>query len=140
MSGNAIPTIDRDSYSAVLSSYLPAPIRTEADNERALSQIEALMNQPSLTAAETDLLELLTQLVERFEAEHYAFPSEDQATPLEMLQFLMESNELKQADFVGVIGFKGVVSEVVNGKRGISKGMAIALSKRFNVDAGLFLF
>lgn len=44
MIGNAIPTIDRDSYSAVLSSYLPAPIRTEADNERALSQIEALMN------------------------------------------------------------------------------------------------
>lgn len=79
------------------------------------------------------------QLVERFEAEHYAFPSEHQATPLEMLQFLMESNELKQADFVGVIGSKGVVSEVVNGKRGISKGMAIALSKRFNVDAGLFL-
>lgn len=38
-----------------------------------------------------------------------------------------------------IVGSKGAVSEVMNGKRGISKNMAIALSERFNVDAGLFL-
>ncbi|MGC1306172.1 MAG: hypothetical protein WA885_03000 [Phormidesmis sp.] len=97
------------------------------------------MNQSSLTTAEEDLLDLLVQLIERFEEEYYAFPAEMQSTPLSMLLFLMESNHLKQADLVGTIGSKGVVSEVVNGKRGISKKMAIALSKRFNVDAGLFL-
>lgn len=139
MSGNAIPTIDRDSYSAVLSSYLPLPIRNEADNERALSQVEVLLNQESLTQAETDLLELLTQLIERFEAEQYTFPIQKQAAPLKMLRFLMESNNLKQADLVDVIGSRGVISEVFNGKRNINKAMAIALGKRFNVDAELFI-
>ena len=139
-SGSAIPTIDRESYRDVLSTYLPLPIRTEEDNEKALSQVEILMHQDALTAAEDDLLELLVQLIERFEEEHYAFPPEMQGTPLDMLLFLMESNYLKQADLVGVIGSKGVVSEVVNGKRGISKKMAIALADRFKVDAGLFLF
>lgn len=139
MSGSAIPIIDRESYSSVLANYLPCPIRTEADNERALSQVEALMSQGSLTAAETDLLELLIQLVEHFEAEHYAFSTENQATSLEMLLFLMESNCLEEADLVGVIGSSDIVSEVLEGKRRINRRMAIALSKQFKVDAGLFL-
>jgi HTH-type transcriptional regulator / antitoxin HigA len=139
MNGNAIPTIDRESYSAILTNYLPVPIRTEEDNERAISQLEALAHQDSLTAAEEDLLELLTQLIEHFEEKHYAFEPEQQSTPLDRLLFLMESNHLKQSDLVGTLGSKGVVSEVVNRKRGISKGMAIALGNRFNVDAGFFL-
>ncbi len=143
MHGSETPTIDRDidreSYSALLSSYLPMPIRTEEDNERATAQLEVLAHQDSLTEAEETLLELLVQLIERFEEEHYAFPPEQQSTPLSMLLFLMESNNLKQADLVGIIGSKGVVSEVVNGKRGISKKMAIALGNRFNVSPALFL-
>lgn len=139
MSGNVTPTIDRNSYRDLLSVYLPGPIRTEGDNERALAQVESLMNKESLTSAETDLFELLVQLIEHFEDEHYAFPEEKQAQPLDMLKFLIESNHLKQADLVGIIGSKGVVSEVINGKRGISKAMAIALGQRFNVNPGLFL-
>jgi len=139
MSGSAIPTIDRESYAAVLANYLPAPIRTEEDNERAIAQLDRLAHQDSLTKAETDLMELLIQLVERFESENYTFPEEHQANPLDRLLFLMESHRLKQADLVGLIGSKGVVSEVINGKRGISRRMAIALGQRFNVDAGLFL-
>ena len=139
MSGSKTPIIDRESYSAVLASYLPTAIKTEEDNERAIAQAEALTHQSSLTEAESKFLELLIQLIERFEEEHYAFPPEMRAGPIDMLIFLMESNALKQVDLVGVIGSKGVVSEVVNGKRGISKKMAIALGNRFNVDAGLFL-
>jgi HTH-type transcriptional regulator / antitoxin HigA len=144
MSGNATLTIDRDSYnrdsySDVLLAYLPQPIKTEADNERAIAQLEALLHQDSLTAAEEKLSELLGQLIERFESEQYAFSVEDGVTPLNILLFLMESNDLKQADLVGIIGSKGVVSEVINGKRGISKKMAIALAQRFNVEASLFL-
>ncbi len=120
-------------------TYHLTELKTEEDNERAISQLEALSHQDFLTAAEKDLLELLTQLIEHFEEEHYAFSPEQQSTPLDRLLFLMESNDLKQSDLVGMLGSKGVVSEVVNGKRGISKGMAIALGNRFNVDAGFFL-
>lgn len=120
-------------------TYRLTKLKTEEDNERATSQLEALAHQDSLTAAGEDLLELLTQLIEHFEEEHYAFAPEQQATPLDRLLFLMESNHLKQTDLVGTIGSKGVVSEVIHGKRSISKGMAIALGKRFNVNADFFL-
>ena len=50
-----------------------------------------------------------------------------------------EVRELKQADLVGVIGSKGVVSEVVHGKRAISKAQAKALGKFFNVNPSVFI-
>jgi HTH-type transcriptional regulator / antitoxin HigA len=51
----------------------------------------------------------------------------------------MEEHDLKQADLVGVIGSRGVVSEAVNGKRNISKAQAAVLSQLFHVDVGLFM-
>lgn len=51
----------------------------------------------------------------------------------------MEAHDLKQADLVGIVGPRGVVSEVVNGKRDICKAQASALSQIFYVDVGLFI-
>jgi antitoxin component HigA of HigAB toxin-antitoxin module len=63
----------------------------------------------------------------------------DLATPRSILLHLMEEHDLKQADLVGIIGSRGVVSEVVNGKQDISKAQASALSQLFHVDVGLFI-
>ena len=51
----------------------------------------------------------------------------------------MEARSFKQTDLIGVIGSSGVVSEVINGKREISKAQAKALGDFFHVDAGLFI-
>ena len=56
-----------------------------------------------------------------------------------MLLHLMEASDLKQENLLGVIGSRGVVSEVVNGKRNISKAQAKALAEFFSVDVGLFI-
>ena len=56
-----------------------------------------------------------------------------------MLLHLMESNNIKQENLVGVIGSRGVAREVVNGKRSISKTQIIALAEFFSVDVGLFI-
>ncbi|MEO0854050.1 MAG: transcriptional regulator, partial [Cyanobacteria bacterium J06648_11] len=80
--------------------------------------------------------DLLVLLVETYEREREVLPESD---PLSMLQFLMAQRGLAQADLVGVIGSSGVVSEVVNGKREISKGQAKALGEFFSVDYHLFL-
>ena len=53
--------------------------------------------------------------------------------------FFNGTKRFKQSDLVGVIGSKGVVSEVVNGKREISKAQAKALGDFLNVDAGMFI-
>jgi HTH-type transcriptional regulator / antitoxin HigA len=65
-----------------------------------------------------------------------SFPESD---PRDILIHLMESNDLKQSDLVGILGSSGVVSEVVNGKREISKAQAQSLGDRFNLSYKLFL-
>ena len=51
----------------------------------------------------------------------------------------MEARDLKQSDLVGILGSKGVTSEVINGKKGISKAQAKALGEFFRVLPSLFL-
>lgn len=51
----------------------------------------------------------------------------------------MEANEIKQENLIDVIGSRVVVSEVVNGKRSISKAQAKALAEFFSADVGLFI-
>ena len=55
------------------------------------------------------------------------------------LQFLMEQNDLRQADLVSIFGSRGRVSEVVNGKRAISKAQEKALGEFFKVSPELFI-
>ena len=123
--------------------HLPQPITSEDENERALAIVQDLMAIAHRSPEEDSLLELLVQLIERFEEEHYSFElnaSEGElANPRTILLHLMEEHDLKQADLVGVIGSRGVVSEVVNGKRKISKAQAAALARLFHVDVGLFI-
>lgn len=75
-------------------------------------------------------------LIEQYETENYPLET---AKPYEILQHLMESSGTKQADLVGIIGSSGVVSEVVNGKRNISKSQAKALGEYFKVSPSLFI-
>ena len=75
-------------------------------------------------------------MIEEYESKYYPDP---EVSPREVLLHFMEVRELKQADLVGVIGSKGVVSEVVNGKRAISKTQAKALGEFFNINPSLFI-
>src|SRR5437764_11724752 len=129
--------IDPARYRRLLSQTMPVIIETEEENERMLKVIEKLMDKgEGLSPEEEKLLKLLTKLVEDFE-ERYYHPRD--ATPLEVLQHLMESREVKQTHLWEVFGSKGIASEVLNGKRGISKTHAIALAEDFHIPADLFI-
>jgi HTH-type transcriptional regulator / antitoxin HigA len=129
-------TLDRDNYPQLLAEFVPQAIDSEAEYDRALAIAERLTFKQDKTAAEIKLLKLIVVLIEDYETEHYPM---DNVTPHELLQHLMESNNTRQADLVGLIGSRGVVSEVVNGKRAISKAQAKALGEFFNVSPGLFI-
>jgi HTH-type transcriptional regulator/antitoxin HigA len=58
---------------------------------------------------------------------------------LEVLLHLMSANNRKQADLVGKIVSKGVVSEIVNGKRSISKAQGKILGEILNVSPSVFI-
>jgi HTH-type transcriptional regulator/antitoxin HigA len=129
-------TIKRTAYGQLLAKSQPKPILNEEDYGLALAEVESLMSQEELTLEEETLLSLWALLIEEYEAKYYPIP---EATPRDILLHLIEVRKLKQADLVGVIGSKGVVSEVVNGKRAISKAQAKALAEFFNVNPGVFI-
>lgn len=129
--------IDPVRYRRLLSRSMPVVIETEEENSRILATVERLMKKgENLSAEEEKLLKLLTRLVQDFEERLYK-PSE--ATPLDVLHHLMEARGVKQSQLWEVFGSKGIASEVLSGKRGISKTHARALAKYFHVSADLFV-
>ena len=134
--GKMIPTINQDIYSNLLQETLPKVIENEVEYEEMLAKVENFIFTKNKSPEQVNLLKLLALLVEKYEAENYPLETPQ---PFEILQHLMESNHLRQADLVGIIGSSGVVSEVVNGKRSISKSQAKALANFFNVSAELFI-
>jgi HTH-type transcriptional regulator/antitoxin HigA len=116
---------------------MPIPIETEEDNERMLAVAGRLMEKgENLSAEEEALLRLLATLIEDFETKFYR---PEDAAPLEVLRHLMEGRGLRQSDMWELFGSKGVASEVLNGKRGISKTQAKKLAEYFHVPVSLFI-
>jgi len=124
-------------YARLLASSLPKLIETEAENRRALAIAEDLIRKgEQRTPEETALLKLLSHLIETFERQFY---KPEKATPHEALRELMAVRGLKQAELVPLFGSKGITSEVINGKRAISKAQAKALADFFHVSVEIFI-
>lgn len=90
----------------------------------------------NLSPEEHALLELMTKLIEDYDDQHYSFPKSQSH---ELLRALMEQNGLSQADLLPIFKSRGYISEVLSGKRAISKRIAKALGARFSVSAELFI-
>lgn len=126
----------RSEYASLLTSTLPAVIRSEAENERHIAILEELDRKGSrMSAAERRMAELLTLLIEDFEEKHYPLKT---ASPVEVLSELMLANNLKQKDLVDVFGTPSIVSEVLSGKRKLNAEHIRKLSRRFHISPELF--
>lgn len=124
-------------YKRLLSRAMPVVIQTEEENSRMLAVAEKLMAKgENLSTEEDALLRLVAKLIQDFEEEFYQ-PRD--ATPIEILRHLMEARGSKQSDLLEVFGSKGLASEVINGKRSISKTQAKALAKFFGVSVELLI-
>jgi HTH-type transcriptional regulator/antitoxin HigA len=123
-------------YVQLLSELVPVVIETEAENERALRVVETLMHKVDRTEAESGILKLLAVLIGDFEQKHYSL---GEASPLETLKELMSARDMAARDLWPIFGSKGIVSEVLSGKRGISKVAAKRLGETFSVSPALFI-
>jgi HTH-type transcriptional regulator/antitoxin HigA len=122
-------------YGSLLRQALPKVVRDEKQNAEYLHRLESLTGKKRVTRAERELIELLTLLVEEFESRAYPVP---EAGPLDMIRHLMEAHGLRQKDLVDVFGTESIVSDVLNGKRELSKEHIRRLSKRFHVSPAMF--
>ena len=107
------------------------------ENERILQELERLdtLGRP-LTTEEEGLADLLTLLVRDFESSRYRL---GHASPVDALRVLMEDRGLRQRDLIPVFGSSSTASDVLNGKRSISKTHARRLADFLHVPVSLFI-
>ncbi len=132
-------SVENKEYGQLLSLVQPRKIESKQDYERSVALLESLLEEEEeegISQQEETLVELLVVLVQDYERENVNVSTPE---PLAVLIHLMEAGELKQSDLVGVLGSSGIVSEVINGKREISKTQARSLGKFFGLSYRLFL-
>ena len=111
------------------------PIRTEADYEAALAEVERLWGAKSGTP-DGDRLDILATLIDAYETEHYPI---DQPDPIEAIKFRMEQQGLTRKDLEPLIGTRTRVAEVLNRKRGLSIDMIRRLHERLGISADVLI-
>lgn len=122
-------------YGALLSETKPEVIHGEQQNAEFIAKLEELTSLEHVTPAQRKLIELLTVLVEDYESKHFPVPN---AGPLDIIRHLMEEHHLRQKDLVDVFGTESIVSDVLNGKRDLTKDHIARLSARFQVSPAVF--
>jgi HTH-type transcriptional regulator/antitoxin HigA len=124
-------------YLTLIRRFPLRPIRTEDELDAASALIDELTDRDDLSPAEADFLDVLGDLVEKYEDEHVEMPHVSDA---EMLRSLMDENEVSQADMARGAGIsKTVLSLVLNGRRNLTREHIEALSKFFGVSPAAFL-
>ena len=138
-SGKMTLIFDRSQYTELLTQYQPKIIENEQEYRQTLTIVEYFVFKKDRSPEELALYDLAIMLVKDYESK--ICPMDDWRTqsPTEMLQYLLETSGKRQADLVGIIGSSGIVSEVVNGKRAISKSQAKKLGEMFQVSPSLFI-
>ena len=127
----------RDSvYAKLLAKSLPRPIRSETERARLTASLLALDERDDLSPEEEALAEVLTLLIEDYEEKNYPLP---RVSPNASLNALMEERGLKHKDIWPVLGNKGAATEVLSGRRSISKAQAKRLAEFFRVPIDLFV-
>ncbi len=108
-------------------------IKTEEDYKRAVKYIEELGDNPDFgnNPELKNKYELIEKLIEDYDKEHYPVEKGD---PVEIIKLKMKYMGLKQNDLIPAVGSKGLVSEVLNKKRQLSKKMIRELSKVLNIS------
>jgi len=114
-----------------------APIRDAAHYDKMVQLADSLVDVIGAAKQHPllDLLDIVSELIRTYDAEHYAVPD---ASPRKVLAFLMEQHGLSQSDLPEV-GNQSVISMLLSGTRQLNVRQINALSKRFGVPPGVFL-
>lgn len=107
-------------------------IKSETQYKEYCILLEELLNNNN----NKDEIELLTLLIEKWDEEHNSFQDAD---PIELLRSLMKEQKLIPKDLVDILGVsKGLVSDILNYKKGLSKEIIRKLSIHFKLSQEAF--
>jgi HTH-type transcriptional regulator/antitoxin HigA len=108
-----------------------APIKNRRNYQRALKDIEGLMNAKRNTP-DGDRLDVLVTLVEAWERKHYPLDLPD---PVEAIKYHMDQSGLQPRDLIPFIGSRNRVHEVLNRRRPLTLKMINRLHRGLGIPA-----
>lgn len=111
------------------------PIKTKRDHQAALKLAETLWNAPD-DSPEADRLDVLTLLIQDYEAKHYPIRDPD---PIDFLLGVMEQRGLSRKDLEPYIGSRARVAEVLNLLRSLTLDMIRRLSDGLSLPAEMLV-
>lgn len=111
-------------------------IKTDAQYNKYCDALEALVDSGKKTKVVQEEIELLTLLIEKYDADHNTF---EDANPIELLKSLMKDHKMKAVDLANLLDVsEGLVSDILNYKKGLSKETIRILSERFKLNQEAF--
>jgi len=134
-----VGVLDERKYGRLLGKSRPRIIQCDLDFDRLAAELEGLdtaQEERELHAEERELQALLSLLCTEYEDRVVPPPA---SSPVDVLRFLMDQNGLRQADLLDVFGTRAVISQVLNGKRDLSKAHARRLAERFHISVEAFI-
>ena len=120
----------------MIANGAPRVIHNDTELETYSEALFQLTSLKRLNRAQREAIELLTLLVERYEAERYAIPH---AEPIAVVRFLMQGQGLKQRDLIPQFGSESAVSMFLAGQRKLTLDQVRKLCSRFKLPADVFM-
>jgi HTH-type transcriptional regulator/antitoxin HigA len=126
-----------DIYLELVRAFPLRPLRDDADLDRAITVIDSLLDRKTLGRDEEDYLDVLSDLVHKYETKAYPIGPVSDA---DLLRHLLEARGIAQADVAAGTGIaESTVSEVLAGKRKLNRRHIAALAKFFHVSPAVFI-
>jgi HTH-type transcriptional regulator / antitoxin HigA len=133
---NAQDARERDHYLKLVKKFPLRPLRSDEELSLAIQVIDSLIIRGDLDSGEQDYLDILTDIVEKYEAEEHPMPPVSDA---DMLRHLIEARGISQSKLADDVKISmSTISEVLNGKRQLNRNHISALSKYFGVPSSVF--
>jgi len=109
-------------------------IKSESQYELYCDKLHELVKNP--LTRESDDVELLTLLIEKWDKDNIRFSIPD---PIETIKALMAEHNLNATDLSNILNLsKGTVSKMLNYNKGLSKETIRNLSVYFNLNQEIF--
>jgi HTH-type transcriptional regulator/antitoxin HigA len=128
-----------DRYLELVREFPLRPIRSKTDYRRATNMMDRLAthDEGSLPRDQQDYLDTLCLLIEQYDRTHR--PLTPRSDPLARLKHLMQESGMTVSALGELLGSKSVASEILHGKRSLSKAHIVRLARYFKLDASTFL-